>query len=61
MYGERSVEKKNIKYNPVGQSGIVRMKALMRRYVFWPNMDKEIEENVKSCRDCAIAAIEIYP
>ena len=33
-----------------------RMKALMRSSVFWPNIDKEIEANVKSFRGCAIAA-----
>ena len=32
------------------------MKALMRSYVFWLNMDKEIAENVKSCRGRVIAA-----
>ena len=32
------------------------MKALIRRCVFWPNMEKEIEGKVKFCRGCAIAA-----
>ena len=32
------------------------VKALIRSYVFWPNMDKEIEENVKYCWGCVIAA-----
>ena len=27
----------------------------MRSYVFWPNIDEEIEKNVKSCRVCMIA------
>ena len=32
--------------------GIVRMKALGRSYVWWPNMDKDIEAKVKGCANC---------
>ena len=39
-----------------GHIGIATMKALMRNYVFWPNMHKEAEENIKPCRRCTIAA-----
>ena len=28
------------------------MKSLARSYIWWPNMDKEIEEVVKSCLSC---------
>ena len=28
----------------------------MRSYVYWPNMDKDIENIVKSCKGCALAA-----
>ncbi len=28
------------------------MKSLARSYIWWPNMDKEIEEVVKSCHSC---------
>ena len=35
--------------------GMARIKALMRSYVFWLNMDKELVENVESCRSCVIA------
>ena len=31
------------------------MDALMRSHVFWPNMDKETEENVNFCCGCEIA------
>ena len=34
------------------QPGIVTMKALVRSYVWWPNMDNEIEMTVKSCKSC---------
>ena len=32
--------------------GMVRMKALARSYMWWPGMDKEIEQHVKQCSDC---------
>ena len=32
--------------------GIVRMKSLARSYLWWPNLDKEIENKVKSCEPC---------
>ena len=28
----------------------------MRSYVYWPNMDKDIENVIKSCKGCALAA-----
>lgn len=36
--------------------GIVRMKALARSYVYWPNMDTEIAQFVSRCSRCAAAA-----
>lgn len=36
--------------------GIVRMKALARSHVYWPNIDKQIEELVRNCSRCASAA-----
>ena len=32
--------------------GIARMKALARRYVWWPGMDSDIEAKVKKCLQC---------
>ena len=32
--------------------GVSRMKALARSYVWWPNMDMEIEHIVKECNTC---------
>ncbi|XP_031338181.1 uncharacterized protein K02A2.6-like [Photinus pyralis] len=32
--------------------GIVRMKSLARSYMWWPNMDSEIEAIVKNCNVC---------
>ena len=32
--------------------GIVRMKALARNHVWWPQIDRDIEDQVRSCKDC---------
>ena len=34
--------------------GIVKMKLLARSYMWWPKLDQNIEDMVKSCRECAI-------
>ncbi|KRY28532.1 Uncharacterized protein T01_15817 [Trichinella spiralis] len=36
----------------IGHPGIVRMKALARSYVWWPKMDSEIENLVRTCELC---------
>ena len=33
-------------------AGSVRMKRLARRYLWWPRLDKEIEETVAQCTEC---------
>ena len=35
-----------------GHLGIVKMKALARSYMWWPGMDKAIEEVAKGCTSC---------
>ena len=32
--------------------GVNRMKALARSFVWWVNLDKDIEELVKTCEQC---------
>nr|XP_055046280.1 LOW QUALITY PROTEIN: uncharacterized protein K02A2.6-like [Misgurnus anguillicaudatus] len=32
--------------------GISRMKSLARSFVWWPNMDQDLEEKVKNCIEC---------
>ena len=61
MYGERVVipavlAKKTLKDVHTGHPGMSRMKALMRSYVHWPGMDRDIENMVKSCKSCALIA-----
>ena len=35
-----------------GHIDTVKMKGLGCSYTWWPHMDKEIEETVKSCEEC---------
>lgn len=37
-----------------GHIGIVKMKLLARSYVYWKNIDTDIEHRVKSCRACRL-------
>ena len=32
--------------------GIARMKSLARSYVWWPNMDADLEAKVRTCTEC---------
>lgn len=38
----------------VAHPGVVRMKAIARSYVWFPGIDDEIENHVKSCAQCAL-------
>ena len=35
-----------------GHLGMAKMKAVARGYVYWPNIDQNIEQKVKGCRGC---------
>lgn len=37
-----------------GHQGIVKMKALARKYVWWPKLDSDIEQICKQCETCQI-------
>ena len=50
------LQKRILKEFHQGHPGIGRMKALMRSYNYWPNMDKDIEQVVKTCKGCQLAA-----
>jgi transposase InsO family protein len=46
--------------------GMTRMKMLARSYVWWPNMDSEIEQHVRTCETCqqvqkAAPAVPLHP
>ena len=48
--------------------GVVKMKAIARSIMWWPNMDKEIEDMVTSCQNCAaqwsllpVAPLYVWP
>ena len=61
MYGEQVVissvlTKTILKAFHTWHSGMSRMKALMRSYVYWPGINRDIENMVKSCRSCASVA-----
>ena len=49
-------EKKNPAGFSYGTSGKNRTKSLMRCYVYWANMDKDIADMVDSCKGCTLAA-----
>ena len=36
-----------------GHLGIVKMKSISRSYVYWPNIDKQLEQKANSCSGCA--------
>ena len=40
----------------MGHPGTNRMKSLMRSFVYWPSMDQDITNMVKTCKGCALAA-----
>ena len=48
--------KKILKDFHIEHPGILRMKALMRSYIYWYGMDKEMENLVKTCKNCALVA-----
>ena len=54
MYVERvmipvSLRKQILKDFYIGHSGMSRMKSLMRSFVQWPGIDRDIEVLVKNC------------
>ncbi|XP_028969202.1 uncharacterized protein K02A2.6-like [Galendromus occidentalis] len=57
IYNNRVVIPRTLKENILitlheGHPGIARMKTLAREYVFWNNLDKDIEDLVRRCDQC---------
>lgn len=57
FYGDRIVVPQILRSYVLNQlhsshTGIVRMKTLARSYVFWPNIDKDIQQCVADCNVC---------
>ena len=71
MWGGRVVvpeklRKKVLEELHMAHTGMSRMKMLARAYCWWPGMDKEIEEMVKSCEICVQCAskpskVQVHP
>ncbi|CAH8601572.1 unnamed protein product [Schistosoma rodhaini] len=60
MFGNRvivptSLRRKVMLELHAAHPGVARMKALARGYVYWPNIDAQIEEYVAKCSACAKA------
>ena len=51
-----SLQDRVIKQFHNGHQGISCMKALVRTYVYWPNMDKQLKELAHKCSNCQLAA-----
>lgn len=61
MYNDRvvipsSLQTRILKDFHKGHPGRSRMKTLMRSFVFWNNMDADINQKVDACKGCALAA-----
>ena len=51
-----SLQRKFLRDFYMGHPGKNRTKSLMRCYVYWPNMDRDIGDIIESCKACALAA-----
>ena len=61
LYSERitipkTLQKRILKNFHMGHPGTNRMKSLMRSFVYWPSMDQDITNMVKTCKCCVLAA-----
>ena len=40
--------------------GMTKMKSLARMYVWWPGLDKDIEESVRLCNECQLNHLQLH-
>lgn len=57
MWGQRVIVPRNLRQRVLedlhtGHPGVVKLKALARSYIWWPNIDSQIEEKSKTCISC---------
>ena len=57
----RSLRYRTLQLAHQGHPGIVVMKRLLREKVWWPNIDKEVEQFVKNCNGCQLVQISSPP
>ncbi|XP_062538974.1 uncharacterized protein K02A2.6-like [Armigeres subalbatus] len=61
MYGERLViplacRKKVLLQLHKGHPGVERMRSIARQHIYWPNIDVDVTNFVRSCNECASVA-----
>nr|XP_049461522.1 uncharacterized protein K02A2.6 isoform X1 [Anopheles coluzzii] len=61
LFGERVViptklQQRCLKQLHKGHPGIQRMKSIARSYIYWPSIDGDVVDYVKTCHACAIAS-----
>lgn len=49
-----------------GHQGIVKSKALAHKYIWWPNLDQDLEKVCKTCETCQLQQkmpqhVPLYP
>lgn len=59
MWGHRIVIPRSLQAQVLKQAhsthmGIVKTKSILRSYVWWPNIDKDVEKMVKNCESCML-------
>ena len=60
LYNDRvvipnSLQRKILRDFHMGHPGKNRTKSLMRCYLYWPNMDRDIADMIESCKGCVLA------
>lgn len=52
----QSLQSSVLKQMHAGHPGMQRMKMIARSFVYWPNIDTDIENYIRKCGNCAVAA-----
>ena len=50
----QSLRKQTIMLAHEGHQGMVRTKARLREKVWWPQMDKQVKDAIRSCHPCQL-------